>query len=384
MNKPVIPISITEVKNYFDLRNFIKVPFEIYKDDPMWVPPLKISMKEMLSPKHPFFKTSTIKCFLAKQGNKLVGRIAVGINHVSNDYHNEKSAFFGFFDCCDDNFVASTLLDQAKKYAIENSMTKLKGPFNLSTNYECGQLVDGFNDPPQIMMTYNPSYMTKFFNNCGMKKEMDLLAFELPANVPIPEKIVTVVERLKQANNISVRTVKLKNWDQEVLTILDIYNAAWEKNWGFVPMTSEEFLELAKSLKSILLEEMILIVEVANKPAGFILCLPDYNQILQSNRNGRLFPFGLYKLLTQKKSINRARIITMGIKSEYRHLGLSTLLYTTMQQQLFNLKQYQNVEMSWILEDNEAMLRHLKMMGASPYKTYRIYSETISEASKSS
>lgn len=370
-------IRIIEVKNKKDFNNFINFPWKLYKNDPNWVPPLKMAVKEQFSPKHPFYETSKAKSWLAMIDNEIKGRIVAVINKTHNEFHEEECGFFGFFETTEDPRVAKALLDKAEDYLKGEGMKIIRGPINLSTNYECGLLIEGFNDPPQIMMTYNPPYYKNFIENLGYQKAMDLFAYRTATNVPFPEKMKAIAERAEQSQGITYRKVNKKNWWKEVDLMYEIYNDAWEKNWGFVPMSKNEFYNTAKELKNVVDQDLILFVEVKGQPAGFILSLPDYHQVFKKIPNGKLLPTGILKLLRAKKYINRIRVITMGVKAKYRKMGLASLMYKQMQLEVLNKEKLVEAEMSWILENNMEMNKPMHMIGADLYKKYRIFEKSL-------
>lgn len=368
--------EIVEVNSAKLLKEFVNLPYKLYAKDPNWVPPLKMAVKDLLSPKHPFYRSGEMKKWLAMQGGKFVGRIAGIINHEHNEFHEEKVGFFGFFECSENMDIAEGLFIKAENWLRSKGMLAVRGPMNPSTNYEVGTLVKGFDDPPQIMMTYNPPYYTKLIENLGYGKSKDLFAYMLPGDSKLPEKIQRISDRVAKSNKITWRNLNKKYWDREVDLMLEIYNDAWEKNWGFVPMSEEEFRHTANDLKQVADENLIFFVEVAGDPAGFLVALPDYNQVFKQIPNGKLFPTGIFKLLTAKKRIDRIRIITMGVKKRYRNLGLAALMYNRIFT-ISNEQGWREGEMSWVLEDNVEMVKPLKIMGAEQYKTYRIYEKGL-------
>lgn len=370
-------IEIREVKSKKDHKLFIEVPYLILGKDPMFVPPLRAQVEEILSPKHPFYEIGEMKRWIAFKDDKLAGRIAAIVNNYHIKFHDERSGHFGFFDSINDQGTAHGLISEAIKYLKDSGMENMRGPFEPSTNYQCGMLVEGHDDPPQIMMTYAPKYYQTLLENEGFAKIKDLLAYKLPIDTPLPPKLIEISEKTKSHNGITCRPFCKKDWDNEVKRFKDIYNHAWEKNWGFIPFTEKEFDQLAKELKPLLEEKLALIIEVRGKAAGIILAIPDYNQIIKTIKNGRLLPTGIFKLLFNKKKINRARIILLGVKKEFRNLGLSTLFFIEIQKSLKEIQQYKEVEMSWILEDNEPMNAPLKMINAKVYKKYRILEKKI-------
>ena len=235
-------IEIVQVESSAALGRFIDYPNKLYKDDPHYVTPLRSERKAFFdTEKNPFYRTARTKLFMAMSDGEIVGRIATCINYTHNEYHLEKTGFFGFFDCGDDYDVASKLLKVAMIELKREKMDKMRGPVSFSTNHECGFLVDGFDSPPCVMMTYNRPYLPRLAEKFGLKKAMDLLAFKMYSADPISERITRLVERIQSRHSVTLRSLNLKHFDQEVQTIREIYNQAWERNWGFVPLSEAEF-----------------------------------------------------------------------------------------------------------------------------------------------
>ena len=374
-------ITICEVKGKRDLAQFIDIPWQLYSSDPVWVPPLKLAEKSRLDPRHPFFQTTDIKKWMAlstKNGKRqILGRVVAMINHAYNEFHSEKRGFFGLFESIDDERVATALFDAAAAWPKERGMDTLCGPVNLSTNYESGLLVEGRLDPPQIMMTYNHAYYPKLMESWGFKKAKDLHAYRVTTDIKLPSVIKQISQRIVDKSNFSIRQLDKSKWDEEIARIKDVYNSAWEKNWGFVPMTDAEFDHMAKEMKSIVEEKLVWFVEDGKETVGFFLALPDYHQVFKRIPSGRLLPFGIFKLLRGKKYIDRVRLTAMGIKANYRHRGVETLLYLKGLEGILNIGGIKEIEISWILEDNFKALAPLKRMNAQHYKTYRLYEKSI-------
>lgn len=365
-------IDVIPVHNKKELNTFVKLPYQLYKDNPHWVPPLLMDQKVLLNPdKHPFYKHAKARFFLAKKEGKTVGRIAAIVDDKHNEVHKEKTGFFGFFETIEDFDVAAILLNAARSWVIEQGMTLFRGPLNPSQNEDCGFLMDAYDSPPVIMMTYNPPFYPQFAEQFGLKKAMDLYAYYINDRNPPPEKLVRVAEIVRKRENLIVRPINLKDFANEAKKVWYIYNHAWEKNWGFVPMTEEEFNHLAKNLKQVVVPEMALMAEINGEPVGFSLALPDMNQAL-IHTNGRLFPFGLLKLLWYTKKIDMIRIIIMGVIHQYRKKGIDSIFYIDTWHNAVK-KGYHRGEMSWILENNTVMNRTSEMLGGHVYKTYRIY-----------
>lgn len=384
MAKSASAIEIKRVETKKDWDAFIELPWKIYQGDSHWVPPLRIAVRDTLDVnKNPFFKHAYMIPLLAYRGGEVVGRVVGVVDDNNNKYHNEAAVFFGFFESIDDQAVADALLSEVVKWGKSRGMNVLRGPMNPSTNHECGLLVEGFNDSPSIMMTYNPPYYVTLFEKWGLQKAKDLFAYDIDGRkVKFSDKLLAQAERLKQGGAVTFRSVRMNEFEKEVDRILEIYNDAWEKNWGFVPMEPEEFRHMAKDLKAVVDPSLLLIAEVKGQPAAFALCLPDVNQAIKKIPDGKLFPTGLLKLLWntkgpgRKKTINRCRILTLGIKRAYRELGVGPLLYAEYYKR-GPANGYPIGEASWILEDNIPMNKALAHMCGERTKVYRIYERTL-------
>ena len=368
-------VELLEVESASDLHRFILFPFGLYKNDPNWVAPL-ISERKAFFDRHknPFYRAAKVRFFMARRKSEYVGRIATCINYNHNEFHQEKTGFFGFLDVIDDYDVAALLFKVAMITLKADGMDRMMGPANFSTNHEIGMLVEGYDSPPMVMMTYNKPYYNDFAERFGLKKIKDLLAFRIDRQAEIDPRLVAMAERIRTREGIVFRTLKMGDFWAEVERINDVYNQAWSKNWGFVPMSHEEFRHTAHDMKQIVDPEMVFIAEVGGKPVGFILSLPNINQALKY-LNGRLFPTGLIKLLWHtkiKNKIDSVRIITMGIIPEYQKRGIDALFYMETFK-VGPLRGYMWGEMSWVLEDNVMMVKAIEHLGGKPYKKYRVY-----------
>jgi GNAT superfamily N-acetyltransferase len=367
-------IRVVEVESSAQLRQFIEYPNRLYAGDPNYVTPLYVERKEFFDKKNnPFYRSARTRLFLAMRDSEVVGRIATCISYRHNDYHEEKTGFFGFLDTPDDEEISRQLLKVAMIELKKMGMDRMRGPMNFSTNHECGFLVEGFDSPPVIMMTYNHPYQPRLAEKFGLKKVMDLLAYKLTTGTEPSERVRRVVESRLARTHVKIRPIDMSNFSREVILIRDVYNQAWAKNWGFVPMDAAEFDQLAKNLKQILDPDIVCVAEHDGRAIGFSLALPDINQVL-IRLDGRLFPTGLLKLLwltKVRKSIDQCRLITFGVIPEYRKLGIDMMLYLeTFQRGL--KKGYKWGELSWVLESNELMRRGVEQMGGEVYKRYRI------------
>lgn len=368
-------IKIFPVRSEKDRMRFIKIQWKFYKNDMYWVPPLIMDRKKILDiNKNPFYQHAEIEMFLAERDGELVGRIAAIKNDLHNKTHNDKVGFFGFFECINDQAVANSLFDAATVWLKTKGFDTMRGPANPSSNDEWGMLLEGFDDEPRLLMTYNPKYYLDLCENYGLHKIKDLNAWKLESDkVLSSDKLKRVQEIAKKRAGLKITSLDMKNFDKELEKIKYIYNKAWAPNWGFVPMTDAELDAMAKDLKPLVESELVFFGEIDNKLIGFALTIRDYNQIFKS-MNGHLFPFNFLKLYTQKKKVAWSRIITLGIIPEYQKRGLDAVFYWETVNRARKLG-IMFGEASWILEDNEMMNRGAGegVMNGELYKKYRIY-----------
>ena len=350
------------------------LPFRLYKDEPHWVPPLISERKAFFDKKkNPFYRGAKTKLFLATKDGEVVGRIATCVNFYHNEFHMEKVGFFGFFECIDDFDVASKLFKVAMITLKSDGMEKMRGPTNFSTNHEIGFLIEGFDLPPTIMNPYNKPYLPKLAEKFGLKKVMDLNAFLVSKEIPISDRQVKLVQKIKERNKIQIRSIEMSKFDEEVRLVNKIYNQAWERNWGFVPMPEDEFFYMAKELKQLVDPDLVFIAFVNGEPAAFSMAVPDINQILIT-LNGRLFPFGMFQVLWNtkvRKKIKGVRMLTMGVIPRFQKRGIDNIFYVETYMKGVE-RGYDWAELSWILETNELMCRAAENMGARLYKKYRL------------
>ena len=373
-------LSIRPVKNAADKLTFIKSQWNFYKNDPYFVAPIIMDRKKLLDEtKNPFYKHSQMQLFLAEKNGQVVGRIGAIINDNHNIIHEDKVGFFGFFECENNQETANALFSTAAAWLKERGMTDMRGPANPSMNDECGLLIDGFNASPVILMTYNPPYYEQLVEGYGLSKVKDLHAYILDQNTFVSDKMARTVDIIRNRSGVTIRQVDFKNkkaFQRDVKTLKEIYNSAWQPNWGFVKMTDEEFDFLAADLKQIADPTYTLIAEVHGKVAGFALALPDINQCLVHNKSGSLLG-ALWHLLTKKKKINLLRIIVLGVLPEFQRHGVDAVLYQEIGARGLP-KGIQYGEASWILEDNEPMKKALTTtMHGEIYKTYRMYQKSL-------
>ena len=369
-------IVIRRVSTGSDRRRFIRFQWKIYKGNPAWVPPLLMDRRKLMDKKkNPFYTHAAAEFFLAYRNKEIVGRIGAIVNHNHNKEHRENIGFFGFFECVNDQEVADTLIETAKNWLKERGVTAMRGPASPSVNDEYGLLVEGFDLPPAVLMPYNPPYYQALIERAGLTKVKVLYAYHVHKDKVYSDKLVRVSEMVKRREGLSFRILDMKNFKREVALIRELYNRAWQYNWGAVPMTDAEFGALAKDLKPVVVPELVIIAEYKGKPIGFSLSLPDLNIALKHNRNGYLLP-GLFCLMRYKKSIGATRIIVLGVVREHQMTGAaSVLLYETAKRSVEN--GYDEGEASWILEDNTMMNRAAELLKAGRTKTYRIFETSL-------
>jgi hypothetical protein len=371
------PVHIEQIVDRAGLNRFIRFPWKVYLGNPLWVPPLISEMEFVLGEKNPFFHHAEAAYFLAKDGGNVAGRIAAIIDRNHINTHSEQAGFFGFFECLPDPVIAEKLLDAASAWLKERDLEIMRGPINPSTNDECGFLLEGFDLPPMIMMTYTPPYYLDYMERCGLTKSKDLFAYiSIIKDVSAAGRLEKLASGVRsRVPGLTVRPANMKQFHRELETVKDIYNSAWSHNWGFVPMTDEEIESMAKRLKPLIVPELLIMAEVNGSPAAFFMAVPDYNQVL-SKINGRLGPVGLMKFMWYSRKISDIRVLTMGVKEKYRKKGIEGLLYLESFKAAMQ-KGYKRAEMSWILEDNVLMQRGCELMGGRLYKKYRIYEKKL-------
>lgn len=362
-----------------ELKSFIDFPHDLYERDPNYVPELFIAQRDLLTPgKHPFHEHSQTQLFLAYNQRKIVGRIAAIINYNHNQFNYANDGFFGFFDCVDDSEISNMLFQHAEAWLKSKGVSTIIGPTNFSTNETCGILTKGFGSPPVAMMPYNKSYYSALIKKSGFVKKVDLIAYRFGES-GYDDKSLKVKEAfLKRLANkgISIRPVNKRNFDREVAAIQEVYNKAWDRNLGFVPMTNEEFSYLAKDIKYVLDTDFCMVAEKDGKVIGFALAIPDINQLLINIKRGRLMPWGIFKLLFGLKKINGIRIIALGVVEGYRKLGIEACFYGNIIE-AYRKKKFKYAEASWILEHNDLMNLGIKKIKGDPYKQYRIFEKAL-------
>lgn len=366
-------INIKTVKTKKEFMQFIKLQWKIYAGDPNWVPPLMMDRIKILSKdKNPFYQHAEMEMYLAEKNGEIVGRIAAIKNDLHLQYHNDNTGFFGFFECINDQEIANALFDKAKAWIKSKGLSFMRGPASPSSNDEWGMLLEGFNDSPRLLMTYNPEYYIKLCENYGFKKSKDLYAYKIEnSKIKKSEKLRRVAEIAAKRSGIVIEELNPKDLNNEVKKVKYLYNKAWAPNWGFVPLTDGEIDAMAEDLKQIVEPSLVLFGKINNELVGFALVMLDYNAVFK-HMNGKLFPFGFLKLFTKKKEIKWCRIITLGVIPEYQKRGLDSVFYYEIMNRAEKLGIYLG-EASWILEDNDMMNRGAEVMNAELYKKYRVF-----------
>lgn len=372
-------IKIIPVNTKTELKQFIMLPYQLYKGDPNWVPPLIMDQKKFFDPlENPYYHHSLVQLFLAVEGEQVLGRISAQANTQHNIEHKENIGFFGFFECIDSKEAAQKLFDAAYEWNKERGFTSMRGPMNFSVNQEIGLLIDGFDCPPMVMMRHDKPYYQKLCEASGLEKTMDLFAF-LSIRKEMPERIDRLAAAIQKRTGVQIRHLAKdrKQMRKDIETVFEIYTKAWEYNWGNVPMTTAEFNHVVEELLPLADPELIFIAEKDGHPAGFSLALPNYNEVLKV-MNGHVNPITLIKAMLAKKKIGSARVITMGVIKEFQGRGIDSLFYYYSYKNGLP-KGYFRGEFSWVLENNTMMIRVAEMLDAVPYKTYRLYDKAISK-----
>ena len=370
---------VQRVSDRRGMSEFVNLPFRLYRNDPYWVPPLKREQMKMFTPgKHPFHEHADVQLFLARDENgQPVGRIAAHVNHTHNDYHSERTGFFGFLESVRSDAVFLALLRRASAWLAERGMDRVRGPMNFSTNEECGMLVKGYADSPLLMMPYNPPWYPEMMEKAGFDKVKDLLAYSVDRYEQEFDRLARIADLAARRTETTIRSIDMGNLPEEVPRVMDVYNECWKDNWGFVPMTEAELSQLAEELKLILDPRLAPIIEDEGRAVGFAIALPDANRALKTAGGSLLRAALALKVPPFKVDIDRVRILLLGVRSDYRSSGFEAILINEIVKNTLEMG-VDRGELSWILEDNVPMRRVLeKSIGAEQYKTYRIYEREL-------
>jgi GNAT superfamily N-acetyltransferase len=367
-------LVVKPVETRRERQQFLMLPWDLYRGDPQWIPPLRTNQQELVGYKpHPFYDHAEGQTFLALQDGRPVGRVLALINRVHNRQYNEQRGFFGFFESVDDPAVAGGLFDAARAWLRERGIRAIRGPANPSLNYECGLLIDGFDTPPTFMMTYNPPYYQRLIEGYGFQKVEDLFAFEGRADQleKLDEKLLFITAEARKRFEIKTRRLSRRTFRQDVRLFLDIYNRACVGTWGFTPLSDREIDHISASLKYLIVPEMTSIAEIDGQPVGAMFGLLDYNPRIKQI-DGKLFPFGWMRLLWNRKAIKRIRLVSTNVIPEYQKWGVGLVVVNRLMPDAIAWG-VQEAEFSWVLESNRLSLQTLKRGGTKIIKTYRMY-----------
>ena len=368
-------LRVSAVRGRHHRERFIALPYTLHRGDACWAPPLRRDVRLRLSrKKNPFFAHAAAEHFLAERGGTVVGRITAIENRAHNDFHSDRVGFFGFFECARDPEAAAALFDAAGEWLSARGLDVMRGPVSFSTNDEAGLLVEGFDTPAVLMMPHNPPYYAALVEGAGFRKAKDLLAYQRRFDTP-PQRLHEAARRLSARRGITVRALDMKRFDAEVEVVKELYNQAWERNWGFVPLTDAEIDFLAAQLRPVVVPDLIAFAEHQGRPIGFAVVLPDLNVALRKNPRGRFFP-GILRVLLASRRIDRVRVLLLGTVREWRGKGVDALLDGKVWAEAHR-RGYRWAEAGWILEDNQPMRNGLANLGFEVYKKYRLYEKRL-------
>ncbi|HWF74120.1 MAG TPA: hypothetical protein VG186_12285 [Solirubrobacteraceae bacterium] len=371
-------LDVRPVAGKRDLDTFIKLPWRLYRNEPNWVPPLLFERRRFFDPeRNPFFEHAEVEFLLAWRDGRAVGRITAHVDHSFNAYQHHEWGLFGFFECEDDPEAAGALLDGAEGWLRERGRDRMVGPMDFTTNDECGVLVEGYDMLPTVLTNWHHRYYPALLEGAGLTKAMDLYMWSLMIDdrERVHQSIWRAAEEVESKYGITVRPMRKKNIEAEINGFLEVYNAAWERNWGFVPLSEAEVRHYAKDLKPILDENWAWAAELDGETVGAALTIPDYNQVLH-HMDGRLLPFGWAKALYYRRKIDRVRVFALGVKREYQHTGIAARFYQLHFDSAARTPQ-KGGEMGWILETNRSMNRAMEGMGGKIVRRYRVYEKAL-------
>jgi hypothetical protein len=366
------------------LKEFVKFPWKLYKNDPFWTPPLNgdllgnrlLGLKGLLTSKHAYHKHAEVTHFMAWKGKKPVGRISAAVNRFFNEYHSTSMGFFGFFECINEYDVAKTLLDRACDWVKNKGMTSIRGPgeYSNATHERQGILIDGFEYQPTVELTHNPRYYQEFLERYGFYKAKDYVAYRIDKKTLNGQLIKRMGKMVISKDNVEIRPIDIKKLREEVRLIVQIYNECWAKNWGFLPLFAEEADSIADTLELIIDPGLVRFVYVDGKPAAVMGVIPDPNYALRPRWRwyGDSDLIRVIRLLFLRRKIPRLRGMFFGIKPEYRLSGLPALITADLVDYYMS-KQYDEIDASLLLEDNTAILKVVQAYGGQYYKRWRIY-----------
>ena len=370
-------MHISPVENSRDLRLFVDLPYRLYRDDPVWVPPLRSEVQGQFDlRRNPFLEHCDDQLFLLWEGSQVIGRIAAFVDTLSAEYWHEPVGLFGYYEAPDDPNAARLLLETACGWLAGRGMTAMRGPWSF-VSQEWGAVVEGYTSSPVVMSPYNPPFYNRQFLDFGLTAVKDLLVYYFDASegYRIPERVMTLTDRVRERYGIRVRPIEMKSLEQEVQTIIDLSNRTLYDNWGYAPVTEAEVRAMARDLKPIIHPRGVVFAEDRDgRPIGFAIAIPDVNRILKS-LNGRLFPFGWAKMLWMLPRLTHYRMFALGVLPEYHGKGVDSLIYRALYESSFSPTL--RVEVNYVLEDNAPMNNALLKLAVKPLRRYRIYQKPI-------
>lgn len=374
-------IQIRTVTTPADKELFLDVPARVYANDPHWVPPIRSSIAKQFELGNPFFQYGKLQQFIAlseESSPQPLGRIVAAVNQRLNEREGKNVGLFGFFECISDFDVAQALLKTASVWLREQGMTVVRGPIDLSTHNSCLFLVDGFESPPMLMTSYNPTYYPQFLEQDGWYKAKDAYGYDFPLDKPLPTEFEKAY-RIACKSGVSFRPIRIKGkaFDEDALSLYRLLNTTFSNNWSFTPRTESEFLEEAKSLQSLVDPDVFPVAEYNGEMIGCFMGLPDYNIALK-HVGGKLNWLGILKFLWYRRQIDQGRVIVVCSLPEYRRKMVPlALIYLGMQGGIKKGKPYKRAELSWVYEDNYPSRKLIEAAGGKIYKTYRIYEKAL-------
>ena len=371
-------LEIKRVRNLLGRRAFIDVPFRLHGKNPTWVPPLRITVYDRLSPRHPAMSHQKAALWIARREGKPVGRVGACVDSHFDRYQGVRWGWVGFFDSCDDPAVAATLFEAAWSWLRQQGAETAVGPASFTTNDELGLMIEGFDEPPALLTLENPRYYEDLWMGHGWEPAMDLYGWHFDKSAAISDRHRRTLERLRERSRLRLHEIDLKDWDREVGRFFEVYNAAWGDNWGFAPLPEPEVRHLAKQLKPIINPRWAFGLETPEGEAvGVCVALPDVNRLMLKVRSGRLLPFGWWRLVTGRRRVDRAKVWTLGVKPQYQSLALGPLLYGTIVDRLVGDPAIQSAEASWTLATNDRINSQIQALGGVRSRVWRLYQRAL-------
>jgi GNAT superfamily N-acetyltransferase len=367
-------VIVKPVSSRRERKQFLDLPWSVYRGDGNWVPSIRLDEEELVGYRpHPFYERNKVQTFLALRDGRVLGRIAAILNETHNDFHQERRGFFGFFECADDSAIASALFDAVKESFAERGIDRLRGPMNPSINYTLGTLVEGFDSPPTFMMTYNPPYYPRLIEGCGLTKAQDLFAYcgRREMFPRVRDKLKPIHDQFVERSNVRVRALDRSRFVDDVEAFLEVYNRSMARHWSYCPLTPPEVRHIARALRWLIVPDLTALAEVDGRLVGAILAMLDYNPRIRAI-GGRLFPFGFFRLLWNRRRIKKMRMVAANVVPEYQLMGVGLALLGALVPKCLEWG-LEEAEFSWVAESNDLSRGSLEKGGAQPSKTYRVY-----------